>query len=66
MIGVYSLDTTYNIQFFGRNGEWNWHSQSEYATEAEVHELGRSAYGGQLPYRVVTITRTVGEAVDPE
>lgn len=59
-----TLDTTYAIQW-GTDGGWSWHSQVEYTDEADVHELGRTAYGGQVRYRVVTISRSVGKAVDP-
>ena len=61
----YTLDTTYTIQLRSDDGDWNWYSQVEYTDEADVHELGRHMYGGEVPYRVVTITRTVGEAVEP-
>jgi hypothetical protein len=60
-----TLDTTYALQLRDDNGDWHWHDQTEYTTEADVHELGRRMYGGEVPYRVVTITRTVGEAVNP-
>lgn len=55
------LGTTYAIQLEGRHGDWNWHDGTEYTSEGDVHTLGRSMYGGEVPYRVVTITRSVGE-----
>jgi len=62
---AYTLDTTYAIQLRDDDGGWSWVDQSEYTSETDVHERGRSMYGGEVAYRVVTIERRVGEAVGP-
>ncbi|HLL69046.1 MAG TPA: hypothetical protein VK453_25525 [Micromonosporaceae bacterium] len=58
-----TLDTTYTIQLLNRDGSWSWYSQVEYTDEVDAHDLGRRMYGGEVAYRVVTITRHVGEPV---
>lgn len=61
-----TLDTTYVVQTQSSDGSWFWESASgEFTTEAEAHDLGGRMFGGEVTYRVVTITRSAGEAVNP-
>lgn len=58
---VWTLQTTYRIQIKDDTGAWHEHSQAEYESADDIHELAAQMYGG-LPrnwYRLVEISRKV-------
>jgi len=55
---VYTLDTTWQFQL-RVNGDWHWHSQVEYRTEAACREAAEQVYGGGCEYRLVRHERSI-------
>lgn len=54
-----TLATTYTVQVQHRDGTWHFYSRGEYDSEESARGLAGSAYGGQVPTRIVAIERHV-------